>query len=145
MKYRQGVIIILKKGTSVLLIRKKGSSEWYFPAGGQEQGESVMDTFYREIAEELGLQKECVSSTRISQVTHKYEWNEKFKQKTGYDGQGQHIVIAEFAGNTDLSKQDELEEARLVKGSDLLHALTHEDLRETVRKIIAQDELMGVG
>lgn len=144
MKYRQGVIIVLKQGDLFLLIRKKESSEWYFPAGGQEQGESVTDTFYREIAEELGLQKERVSSLRISRVTHRYEWGEKFKAKTGYDGQEQHIVIAEFAGNVDLSRQNELEEFRFVKGRELLRTLAHEDLRETVKKMVAQGELEGV-
>jgi len=145
MNYRQGVIIILKKGDSFLLARKKGSAEWYFPAGGQDQGESVTDTFYREIAEELGLQKERVSFLRISRVTHKYEWNEKFKQKTGYDGQEQHIVIAEFTGNIELSGHDELEEVRLVKGAELLRTLAHKDLQETVKKMIAHGELEGVG
>lgn len=145
MIYRQGISIILKKGGSFLLARKKGSAEWYFPAGGQEQGESVTDTFYREIAEELGLQKGRVSSIRVSRVTHKYEWNEKFKQKTGYDGQEQYIVIAEFTGDIDLSGQDELEEVRFVKGSELLHALSHKDLQETMKKMIAHGELEGVG
>ncbi len=144
MKYRQGVIIILKNGESFLLARKKGSAAWYFPAGGQEQGESILDTFYREIAEELGLQKEQVSSVRISCVTHKYEWDDKFKQKTGYDGQEQHIVIAECAGTIDLSRQDELEEVRFVKGSELLRTLAHKDLHDTVKKMIAQGELEGV-
>lgn len=145
LKYRQGVIILLKKDNSFLLARKTGSAEWNFPAGGQEQGESVTDTFYRELAEELGLQKDNVHSLRISRVTHKYEWNEKFKQKTGYDGQEQHIVIAEFTGNIELSGQDELEEVRFVKCSELLRTLTHKDLQETVKKMVAQGELKGVG
>ncbi len=143
MRYRQGVIIILKKGELFLLARKKGSEEWYFPAGGQEQKESVTETFYREIAEELGLQKECVSSLRISSVMNRYEWGEAFRQKTGYDGQEQHIVIAELIGNINLSGQNELEEVRFVKGSDLLRTLAHKDLQETIRKMIAQGELDG--
>lgn len=144
MKYRQGVIIVLKKGDLFLLIRKKGSSEWYFPAGGQDNGETITQTFYREIAEELRLKPDDVSSVRVSDVTHKYEWGEKFKAKTGYDGQEQHIVIAELNGSVDLSAQDELEESKFVKSCELLQALAHEDLRVTVRKMVAQGELPGV-
>ena len=144
MNYRQGVIIILKKAGLFLLARKKGSSDWAFPAGGQEQGETLTQTFYREIAEELGLQKDHVHSLKISQVTHKYDWSQKFKEKTGYDGQEQHIVIAELTKDIQLPEQDELEEVKFVKGPELLLAIAFDDLRETVKKVVAQGELADV-
>jgi len=144
MTYRQAIIIILKKGDLFLFARRPGLSEWNFPTGGQEQGETITDTFYREIAEELGLKRDGVSSLRISCVIHRYDWEEKHKVRTGHDGQEQHIVIAELIGNIDLSAQDELEEVKFVKGSELLRTIAHEDLRQTVRKMVAQGELEGV-
>ncbi len=40
----------------VLLVRRKDSGEWGFPAGAVELGESVLDACRREVREETGLE-----------------------------------------------------------------------------------------
>lgn len=54
-----GVGILIKKGSKILLLKRKGShgeGEWALPGGYQEFGESLKECAIREVKEETGLE-----------------------------------------------------------------------------------------
>ena len=53
-------IIICNDDAKLLLAGRIGNKGWQFPQGGMHQGESSVDAMYRELHEEIGLQKEDV-------------------------------------------------------------------------------------
>lgn len=66
--YRSNVGIILSnKHGSLLWARRVGQDAWQFPQGGIEDRESLEEALYRELVEEIGLQKhhvEILAQTR---------------------------------------------------------------------------------
>lgn len=62
-----GIVICNRKG-QVLWARRIRQNSWQFPQGGVDYGETPEDAMYRELYEELGLQKSDVrllASTRF--------------------------------------------------------------------------------
>ena len=66
--FRANVGIIIANGEGQVLWAKRiGQDAWQFPQGGISEGESATDAMYRELQEEVGLQKEdveLITSTR---------------------------------------------------------------------------------
>ena len=60
--YRVSVKAIIIKQDKVLLVKEWDDEWWSFPGGGIEYGENVRDTLYREMYEELGVEKQDISS-----------------------------------------------------------------------------------
>ncbi len=60
MKYRPNVAALLLNGTGSLLIceRESAPGAWQFPQGGVDEGESLTEALFREVAEEVGLRRE---------------------------------------------------------------------------------------
>jgi putative (di)nucleoside polyphosphate hydrolase len=137
LKYRQGAIFIFRMGDLFLLTHKPNTSEndWYFPAGGIDDGDSVEKTFYKEIHEELGISKKDISSLKNTNVFHRYDWSESFVTKTGFRGQEQVILIAELNSDVvfDLTVTNELDKAQWVTKEELFSIILHEDLKQTLR------------
>ena len=80
----------------ILLIRRKDSGEWGFPAGAVELGESVLDGCKREVREETGL-----DVTRATPVAIYSE--PRFQSTDEYGNQRQMVAIVflveEWTGN----------------------------------------------
>ncbi len=65
--YRANVGIVLANNQNQLFWgRRIGQDAWQFPQGGMQEGETETDTLYRELKEEIGLEKEDVSIVAIS-------------------------------------------------------------------------------
>ena len=78
-----GIVICNRKG-QVLWARRIRQNSWQFPQGGVDYGETPEDAMYRELYEELGLQKRDVGLLASTRFWLKYRlpkrlvrWNEK--------------------------------------------------------------------
>ncbi|TKB49377.1 RNA pyrophosphohydrolase [Ferrimonas sediminicola] len=71
--YRANVgIIICNRQGQVLWARRYGQHSWQFPQGGLDQGESAEQAMYRELFEEVGLQKKDVKILASSRSWLRY-------------------------------------------------------------------------
>ncbi|TKB55296.1 RNA pyrophosphohydrolase [Ferrimonas aestuarii] len=71
--YRANVgIIICNRRGQVLWARRFGQHSWQFPQGGVDQGETPEQTMYRELFEEVGLQKSDVKVLAVSRSWLRY-------------------------------------------------------------------------
>ncbi len=60
--YRANVGIVLMRDTGeVFLGQRTGARGWQFPQGGIRQGEPIEQALYRELREEIGLERQHVS------------------------------------------------------------------------------------
>jgi len=66
-RYKLGAAaIILNEQDSVLLVKHSyGRLNWELPGGGNEEGESIVETVLREVREETGLQVIAVHTSGI--------------------------------------------------------------------------------
>lgn len=68
--YRSNVGIIIVNGKRQLFWAKRiGQDGWQFPQGGMHEGETVEETLFRELKEEVGLDKDDVE---ILGCTHRW-------------------------------------------------------------------------
>ena len=66
-----GIIICNDQG-QLLWTRRFGQTSWQFPQGGVHPGESAEQTMYRELYEEVGLEKDDVRILGSTQHWYKY-------------------------------------------------------------------------
>ena len=66
-----GIIICNNQG-QLLWTRRFGQTSWQFPQGGVHPGESAEQTMYRELYEEVGLEKDDVRILGSTQHWYKY-------------------------------------------------------------------------
>ena len=66
-----GIIICNNQG-QLLWTRRYGQTSWQFPQGGVHPGESAEQTMYRELYEEVGLEKDDVRILGSTQHWYKY-------------------------------------------------------------------------
>lgn len=76
----------------LILKRKKHWKGWEFPKGGIDAGEKMMTTAKRECIEESGLKPKALKKF---QVSGKYNYKRKFKDRPGYIGQTYSLFAAE--------------------------------------------------
>lgn len=58
--FRANVGIVLMHGPNVFLGRRAGGRGWQFPQGGMREGETPEEAAYRELAEEIGVERDSV-------------------------------------------------------------------------------------
>ena len=123
----------------ILLIRRRDSGEWGFPAGAVELGESVLDACKREVREETGL--EVTGATPIAIYSEP-----RFQSTDRYGNQRQMVTIVflveQWAGSLRRST-DETTDCRffaLDRLPDLppLYAETIDDLRNYTGTLIVK-------
>ena len=94
--YRKNVGIILVNQDKKLLIAKRSATNtessdnfWQFPQGGIKPNESLLDALYREIKEELNLDKSDFKI--LGQTSNWLYYNKKItKNNKPYDGQNKY-------------------------------------------------------
>lgn len=94
-KYRANVGGILYFERHLLLCERSDyPGEWQFPQGGVKSGENAELAFYREMHEELGVEKEVFTSIQVSKKIYKYDYPETaVKARSRYKGQEQTFVL----------------------------------------------------
>jgi putative (di)nucleoside polyphosphate hydrolase len=103
--YRQGVFaVVLNASNDVLLIQKPSYSkhDWTIVGGGRDEGESDIDNLYREISEELGVDRANLEILGKSTIKHSYEYPAELSETLHggkYSGQSYEIFVVRFTGN----------------------------------------------
>lgn len=81
--YRKNVGIILCNSMNELLICKRfKENSWQFPQGGFENNESASTAMFRELYEEIGLNKNDVIILGKTENWLKYDLPKKYQRKT---------------------------------------------------------------
>ena len=81
--YRKNVGIILCNSKNELLICKRlKENSWQFPQGGFEKNESSENAMFRELFEEIGLQKNDIVILGKTKKWLKYDLPKKYQRKT---------------------------------------------------------------
>lgn len=77
--FRANVGIILANSNNKLLLGGRvGSKGWQFPQGGMIEGEEPVDAMYRELREEVGLEKADVEVLDVTSDWLRYKLPDKF-------------------------------------------------------------------
>lgn len=79
-------------------------SVWQFPQGGVESHLSVEENVFKELEEELGVERALLRVVRRLAATNEYEWSEPPAYAVGkWRGQAQTFWLVEFLGiDTDI-------------------------------------------
>lgn len=141
--FRKGVAaIIVNKNKEFLLVNLISFEEKYFaiPGGGSEEGESLEDTVYREIKEELGIEKESLELIGKSDKPLQFKFKVIKLSRDGneYEGSEKHFFGFKFTGNDNEIelKKDEVRSYKWVPISNLKDYLLFENqLEDTGEKI----------
>lgn len=97
--FRENVSIILVNKDNDILVGERFSQTgtWQFPQGGVEDQDSLEETVYREIEEELGLPRQAVKIIRKLQATNRYTWQDPPRHFVGkFQGQDQTFWLVEL-------------------------------------------------
>jgi putative (di)nucleoside polyphosphate hydrolase len=140
--YRKGVsALILNNKKEFLLVNLNSFEDKYFaiPGGGVEEGESLQDAVYREIKEELGIDRDSLEligkSDSPLRVTFK---TPKIKNGVEIIGSERYFFGFNFIGDNNEIKlqEEEVRAYKWVSFSDLGKYLLFDDqLEESVGKI----------
>ena len=111
--YRANVGIILSNDAGKLLLAGRiGSKGWQFPQGGVLEGESTDNAMYRELQEEVGLDRGDVSVLGCTQEWLKYRLPDKFVRHGTQPlciGQKQRWYILRLTASDDSVRLDQSE------------------------------------
>ncbi len=141
--YRKGVsALIINKNKEFLLVNLESFKEGFFavPGGGIEEGETLEEAVYREIQEELGIDKdflELVGKT-ISPLKFKFKVIKMTRNGKNYEGSERYFFGFLFVGddNEINPKDGEVRSYRWVPSVQLKdYLLFNNQLQETLEKI----------
>ena len=139
--YRKGVsALIINKNQEFLLVNLASFKEKYFaiPGGGIEEGEDLEDAVYREIQEEVGIEKESLELIGKSDIPIKFTFKLIHKDKE-YSGSERNFFGFRFLGDdTEIKPQTgEVRAYRWVPFARLSdYLLFNNQLEETSEKIM---------
>ena len=93
-KYRPNVaaIIINREGEILVCERSNNGRAWQFPQGGVDKGETNIEALYREVLEEVGLEKKYYKVLE-EKGGYKYLYPQKVREKKKFDGQKQTYFL----------------------------------------------------
>ncbi len=126
--FRKGVsALIVNEDQEFLLVNLQSFETKFYaiPGGGIEEGETLEDTVYREIKEELGIPRESLDLVGLCKESLRLVFKTKKLTRGGieYDGMERYFFGFGFTGNDNKIKLQE-EEIRSYKW------VTYEDLKD---------------
>lgn len=126
MIFRKGIgaIILNPEGKIIAFQRNDYKSNWQSPEGGLEDGETELEGIYRELNEEVGINKKDVILLNQTKNFLKYVFTHK--NKYGQDGQEKKFFLFKLKDNNFKfifdNKKDEIEfcNSKIVSGKELI-------------------------
>ncbi len=97
--YRLNVgMVIVNANNQLFWAKRAGAKSWQFPQGGMLQGETLEQTLYRELGEEVGLNEADVTVLAKSGRWHHYDIPPAFQRpdRTPCLGQRQRWFLLRF-------------------------------------------------
>lgn len=142
--YRKGVsALILNNKNEILLVNLESFKEIYFavPGGGVDGDETLEDTVYREIFEELGISRESLELVGSSDIPLQFTFKEIKLTRDGneYKGSERYFFGFRFTGeDAEIHlRKDEVRAYKWVPYADLgKYLLFDNQLVETCEKIL---------
>lgn len=136
------IILIFNLAGSCIFVRRRGTSDWFFPKGRIEVGEDIIEVARRQAMEEAGVKIEPIGVPFCQRITLSFS-NLTFQRW--------HIVVVAETASRDLAPQnrEEIEEARLfdipppvrnIYGFSWMHELH----REAMRYLRSLDVMDGI-
>jgi putative (di)nucleoside polyphosphate hydrolase len=106
--YRLNVaMIVLNKDNKVLFCKRRNTENWQFPQGGVDENENIESAMFRELNEEVGLEKDNVEIKAISQNLIYYDIPKNIRSRVlggKFKGQAQkYFLLKLISGNVDLN------------------------------------------
>ncbi len=141
--FRKGVsAIIINRKNEFLLVNLKSFEDKYFaiPGGGVDQEETLKDTVYRELNEELGIKKKHLQIVGQSNTPVRFKFKVIKLNRDGknYNGSERYFFGFKFIGNDNeiKLKEDEIRSYKWVPYEDLKDYLLFDNqLEDTSEKI----------
>src|SRR3989338_7927491 len=109
-KYRPIVVAIISNDNHEFLLLESASRPgvWGFPQGGIEAGESVLDSFFRELQEEVGITTRELNQVSDCFYTGRREHGPERPDHRGFrQGKQYYYIIARYQGKGELRLQPE--------------------------------------
>ena len=141
--FRKGVsALIINDKNEFLLVNLESFETRFFaiPGGGLESGETLEETMYREIKEELGIEKQFLEFLGTSKEPIQFLFKTRKLDRDGvtYDGSERHFSALRFIGKDSVIKlqEGEIRTFKWVSFDNLKDYLLFDNqLEETSEKI----------
>ena len=106
--YRLNVaMIVLNKDNKVLFCKRRNTENWQFPQGGVDENENIESAMFRELNEEVGLEKDNVEIKAVSQNLIYYDIPKSIRSRVlggKFRGQAQkYFLLKLISGDVDLN------------------------------------------
>ena len=106
--YRLNVaMIVLNKDNKVLFCKRRNTENWQFPQGGVDENENIESAMFRELNEEVGLEKDNVAIKAVSQILIYYDIPKNIRSRVlggKFKGQAQkYFLLKLISGDVDLN------------------------------------------
>jgi putative (di)nucleoside polyphosphate hydrolase len=102
-------IVLIRDDRQVFLGGRTGGRGWQFPQGGVRQGESPDEALYRELTEEIGLERSDVQVLASTRNWLRYRLPRQYVRRNSHPpciGQKQRWYLLRFVGSEDRFKFD---------------------------------------
>ena len=96
-------ILMDARGRILICERLGNAGAWQFPQGGVDDGETLEQALFRELQEEIGVDK---TSYRVSAQKGPYHYAYDGGPIRGFDGKDQYFFLATYSGPEDAIRLD---------------------------------------